>query len=182
LSSRFTDTVTLFQALGGAGGTAMTWASPRLQPIDLGSSCGGRACGVRTGRKQPGGSRSAGHDPGAGIRRPTGRGARRRQAAGPGLWRISKGDHDLWIFATLTPLPKQMIWDATDVEKRIHESQAVLAPPRIDPHVGFFRGLTCSLRFFAPATARTGGPSSSVTARSVHALAGPEGEVSRQLG
>jgi hypothetical protein len=35
-----------------------------------------------------------------------------------------------------------MIWDATDVEKYIHESQAVLAPPRIDPHVGFFRGLT----------------------------------------
>jgi hypothetical protein len=34
---------------------------------------------------------------------------------GPGLWRISKGDHDLWIFATLTPLPKQMIWDATDI-------------------------------------------------------------------
>ena len=22
---------------------------------------------------------------------------------GPGLWRVSKGDHDLWIFATLTP-------------------------------------------------------------------------------
>ena len=34
---------------------------------------------------------------------------------GPGLWRISKGDHDLWIFATLTPLPKQMIWDATEI-------------------------------------------------------------------
>jgi hypothetical protein len=61
---------------------------------------------------------------------------------GPGLWRISKGDHDLWIFATLTPLPKQMIWDATDIEKHIGHSQAVLAPPRIDPHVGFFRGLT----------------------------------------
>jgi hypothetical protein len=35
-----------------------------------------------------------------------------------------------------------MIWDATDVEKRIEQSQAVLAPPRIEPHVGFFRGLT----------------------------------------
>jgi hypothetical protein len=61
---------------------------------------------------------------------------------GPGLWRISKGDHDLWVFATLTPLPKRMIWDTTDIEKRIGQSQAVLAPPRIDPHVGFFRGLT----------------------------------------
>jgi hypothetical protein len=64
------------------------------------------------------------------------------QQPGPGLWRISKGDHDLWIFATLTPLPKEMIWSATDIEKRIAESQAVLAPPRIDPHIGFFRGLT----------------------------------------
>ena len=61
---------------------------------------------------------------------------------GPGLWRISKGDHDLWIFAALAPLPKRMIWDTTDVEKHIGQSQAVLAPPRIDPHVGFFRGLT----------------------------------------
>jgi hypothetical protein len=61
---------------------------------------------------------------------------------GPGLWRISKGDHDLWVFATLTPLPKQMEWDASDIEKRIGQSQEVLAPPRIDPHVGFFRGLT----------------------------------------
>jgi hypothetical protein len=46
---------------------------------------------------------------------------------GPGLWRVSKGDHDLWIFATLTPLPKQMIWDATDIEKHIGQSQTVLA-------------------------------------------------------
>jgi hypothetical protein len=61
---------------------------------------------------------------------------------GPGLWRISKGDHDLWVFAALTPLPKQMIWAATDIERHIGQSQAVLAPPRIDPHIGFFRGLT----------------------------------------
>lgn len=64
------------------------------------------------------------------------------QQPGPGLWRVSKGDHDLWIFATLEPLPKQMTWSAADIEKRIAESQAVLAPPRIDPHIGFFRGLT----------------------------------------
>lgn len=47
---------------------------------------------------------------------------------GPGLWRISKGDRDLWIFATRTPLPKQMIWDTTDIEKHIGQPQAVLAP------------------------------------------------------
>jgi hypothetical protein len=61
---------------------------------------------------------------------------------GPGLWRVSKGDHDLWIFGTLAPLPKRMVWDAADIENHIGQSQAVIAPPRIDPHVGFFRGLT----------------------------------------
>ena len=43
---------------------------------------------------------------------------------GPGLWRVSKGDHDLWIFATLTPLPRRMMWDATDIEKHIGQSHA----------------------------------------------------------
>ena len=29
---------------------------------------------------------------------------------GPAMWRVSKGDHTLWIFATLEPLPKDMVW------------------------------------------------------------------------
>jgi hypothetical protein len=61
---------------------------------------------------------------------------------GPGLWRISNGDHDLWVFTTLDPLPKAMVWDSSDVERRIAGAQKVLAPPRIDPHIGFFRKLT----------------------------------------
>jgi hypothetical protein len=60
---------------------------------------------------------------------------------GPGLWRVSSGDHELWIFATLGPLPKGMIWDPAEVEKRVAQSQAVLAPPRVDPHIGVLRGL-----------------------------------------
>jgi uncharacterized protein YbaP (TraB family) len=64
------------------------------------------------------------------------------ERAGPGLWRITKGDHTLWILGVQNPLPKDMNWRSTAVIERITESQAVLAPPDIDFDVGFFRGLT----------------------------------------
>jgi len=61
---------------------------------------------------------------------------------GPGMWRVSKGGHDLWILATLEPLPKNMTWRSRTVEERIASSQVVLAPPQVNPKVGFFRSLT----------------------------------------
>jgi hypothetical protein len=61
---------------------------------------------------------------------------------GPALWRVSKGGHDLWILATLEPLPKNMVWRSRAVEERIVSSQVVLAPPQVEPKVGFFRSLT----------------------------------------
>jgi hypothetical protein len=61
---------------------------------------------------------------------------------GPGMWRVSKGGHDLWILATLEPLPKNMTWRSRAVEERIASSEWVLAPPQVNPSVGFFRGLT----------------------------------------
>jgi TraB/PrgY/gumN family len=57
---------------------------------------------------------------------------------GPGMWRVSKGDHDLWILATLDPLPKKMFWRSRLVEKRISSSQLVLAPPEVMVDVHFF--------------------------------------------
>jgi len=64
------------------------------------------------------------------------------ERAGPGLWRISKGDHELWLLGVQSPLPKDMSWRSAAVNQRIAASQAVLAPPDIDFDVGFFRGLT----------------------------------------
>jgi TraB/PrgY/gumN family len=58
---------------------------------------------------------------------------------GPGLWRVSKGDHDLWILATLVPLPKQMTWRSHAVETRIASSRVVLAPPEIVADLWFLR-------------------------------------------
>ncbi len=63
---------------------------------------------------------------------------------GPGLWKIRKGDHVLWILGSQSPLPKRMDWDSANVERIIARSQEVLMPPAVemDPDVGFFRGLT----------------------------------------
>lgn len=61
---------------------------------------------------------------------------------GPAMWRVSSGEHSLYILATLAPLPKDMVWRSRSVEDRIAASQLVLAPPDVSAHVGFFRSLT----------------------------------------
>lgn len=63
---------------------------------------------------------------------------------GPGLWKIRKGDHVLWILGSQSPLPKRMDWDSANVERIVARSQEVLMPPSVemDADVGFFRGLT----------------------------------------
>jgi len=54
------------------------------------------------------------------------------------MWRVSKDSHDLWILATLDPLPKKMFWRSRLVEKRISSSQLVLAPPGVMVDIQFF--------------------------------------------
>ena len=59
---------------------------------------------------------------------------------GPGLWKVSKGDHVLWVLGTLDLLPKHMDWQARDVLAAIAESQQVLDRPQVklDAKLGFF--------------------------------------------
>jgi len=59
---------------------------------------------------------------------------------GPGLWKVTSGDHVLWILGTLSPLPKNMHWQPKDVEAAIASADAVLDAPRVkvDADVGFF--------------------------------------------
>lgn len=59
---------------------------------------------------------------------------------GPGLWKVSKGDHVLWILGTLSPLPRKMQWQSRQVSDTELAAQAVLLPPTIEMNakVGFF--------------------------------------------
>ena len=61
---------------------------------------------------------------------------------GPGLWRVSKGDHVLWILGTHSPLPKKMSWRSAQVESVIAESQAILTNTSVNADIGFWKGLT----------------------------------------
>jgi hypothetical protein len=64
------------------------------------------------------------------------------QRPGPGLWKISKGDHVLWVFGTYSPIPKNMQWRSQQVETILAGSQEYLAPPAATAQVGFFKSLT----------------------------------------
>ena len=59
---------------------------------------------------------------------------------GPGMWKVSKGDHVLYILGTLSPLPRRMEWVSKDVEATIAKAQAVIEPPSVDldADIGFF--------------------------------------------
>lgn len=55
---------------------------------------------------------------------------------GPALWRVSNGDdHVLWIFASLSPIPKDMVWESQRVEQVIAEADEYLEAPGIEASV-----------------------------------------------
>jgi hypothetical protein len=63
---------------------------------------------------------------------------------GPGLWKVSKGDHVMWVLAMHQPLPRGMTWRSHRVEARIAESQEVLysGGVNIDAGIGLLKGIT----------------------------------------
>lgn len=59
---------------------------------------------------------------------------------GPGLWKVSRGDHVLWIMGTLSPLPRSISWQSQEVAEVIAGSQQVLLSPTVKMklNAGFF--------------------------------------------
>jgi hypothetical protein len=60
---------------------------------------------------------------------------------GPGLWKVSKGDHVLWILGYVRPLPKNMKWRPKMLESTIASSQEVLGLSRATLGVNLFSSL-----------------------------------------
>ena len=63
------------------------------------------------------------------------------QRPGPALWKVSKDDHVLWIFASYSPLPKQMEWRSQQVETVLANSQELLGTPGTVISVGWGNSL-----------------------------------------
>lgn len=47
---------------------------------------------------------------------------------GPGLWKVSKSGHTLWILGTYVPTPRGMLWRSKQVDAVIAASNEVLGP------------------------------------------------------
>jgi hypothetical protein len=59
------------------------------------------------------------------------------QRPGPALWKVSKGDHVMWVFGTYSPLPKKMEWRSQQVENALAQSQELLGQPGAAFSVGW---------------------------------------------
>lgn len=59
---------------------------------------------------------------------------------GPGLWKVSKDGHVLWVLGTLSPLPGHIQWESREVAQVLAQARQVLLEPRIKlkADVGFF--------------------------------------------
>jgi uncharacterized protein YbaP (TraB family) len=60
----------------------------------------------------------------------------------PGLWELTRGSKRLLIMGTLDPVPRNIEWTSSKVERRIAESDAILGPPGISvgTDIGLVRG------------------------------------------
>lgn len=63
---------------------------------------------------------------------------------GPGMWKVSRGDHEMWVLGVVSPLPDSMTWQSTEVEAVIARAGQILSSPMWSVHsdVGFFKGLS----------------------------------------
>jgi uncharacterized protein YbaP (TraB family) len=61
------------------------------------------------------------------------------ERAGPGLWHVYKGSAQLWIFGTVSPLPKDMTWRSKQLEEILQGTNQVLVAKPFE--IGIARAL-----------------------------------------
>lgn len=58
---------------------------------------------------------------------------------GPPLWHIEKGNSEVWIIATVSPVPNNLQWDKTEIASLMQGASGVLLPPK--GSIGVVEGL-----------------------------------------
>ena len=83
---------------------------------------------------------------------------------GPPMWRVLEGDHVLWIFPQLAPVPKGMLWESDKVAAVIAQAQEVLELPNIGADISprlylnplnLFRGMRLAKKLSRDPAGRT---------------------------
>ena len=67
---------------------------------------------------------------------------------GPGMWKVSRNGHVLWILGTVNAVPKRMQWESREVGAVLAQAQEVIWGPSftMSANVGFFQGLLLAPR------------------------------------
>jgi hypothetical protein len=56
--------------------------------------------------------------------------------SGPGLWQVRKGGNTLWIFSTVSPIPKGLEWYSPQAERALARSRQIIGAPGVEVSVG----------------------------------------------
>jgi hypothetical protein len=91
---------------------------------------------------------------------------------GPGLWKVSRDGHAMWVFGVIGEVPESIKWRTNELEARIAESQEVLYPgwPRVNIDIGVFRALTLVPAAFKAAKNPNGATLKDVLTPDVYAM------------
>lgn len=54
------------------------------------------------------------------------------ERTGPGMWRVRRGNSQLWILGSLSPLPKGITWRSRQVEQVLASTKLVLVPKPLE--------------------------------------------------
>jgi uncharacterized protein YbaP (TraB family) len=59
---------------------------------------------------------------------------------GPGMWKVTRDGHAMYVLGTVSPLPRRMEWISRDVERVLAQAGEVVVAPSymVDADVGFF--------------------------------------------
>ena len=70
------------------------------------------------------------------------------ERSGPGLWKVRKGEHTLYLLATIAPAPKKLQWRSREVEAVLDRAQ-VFVPARfeVDADIGPIKAVQLYLQF-----------------------------------
>ena len=70
------------------------------------------------------------------------------ERSGPGLWKVRKGEHTLYLLATIAPAPKKLQWRSQEVEAVLDRAQVfVPARPEVDADIGPIKAVQLYLQF-----------------------------------
>src|SRR5271167_4478381 len=54
------------------------------------------------------------------------------ERTGPGMWHVHRGNAQLWILGSITPLPKGITWRSKQVEQVLDSTNLVLVPKPLE--------------------------------------------------